>query len=345
MMSYDHARIMANAAYEAIFVLDAESNVVAFNDAARATFSVPNLQIGTPLTDVINSSDLISAIAYARNHQEHNFEVQIVFHEQFYRAKIYLAMQDDTAHYTAVALQNVTELVRLNRARRDMVANISHELRTPIANIRLTIESLFAEDDKPKRKKSIESLKTIARETDSLLWLVQELLDLSMIETGQSIVRMIDTPLQELLQSTIQSMGELAENRQMTIELEHASSIYRVLCDPDLIKRVLVNLIHNGLKYSPMGGIIKVMSRADGDFISITVQDTGSGIPADQVERVFERFYQLDRSRSANEGTGLGLAICKHIVEAHGGEIWAEPAEKVGCGQFSFTLLNADDSL
>lgn len=343
-MTYNYAKLMANATYEGLFVLDPELNIVAFNDATRMIFSDAELKEGSPLTSVINSSDLIGAIAYAQNYQEHNFEVQIVYRDQFYRAKIYLEMEGESLQYTAVALQNVTELVRLNRARRDMVANISHELRTPIANIRLTIESLFAEDDKPKRKRSIESLKAIARETDSLLWLVQELLDLSMIETGQAIVRMIDTPLQELLQSTMDSMSELAENRQMTIQLGGQMN-YRVLCDPDLIKRVLINLIHNALKYSPVGGNIWVIGSHDDEFVCVTVQDSGVGIPADQVERVFERFYQVDRSRSANEGTGLGLAICKHIVEAHGGTIWAEPSEKVGRGQFSFTLLNAVDSM
>lgn len=344
-MTYDYAKLMTNATYEGLLVLDPELTIMAFNDAARAIFSDADLKEGLPLTSVIDSSDLIGAIAYARNYQEHNFEVQIAYREQFYRAKIYLQMEDESLKYSAVALQNVTELVRLNRARRDMVANISHELRTPIANIRLTIESLFAEDDKPKRKRSIESLKAIARETDSLLWLVQELLDLSMIETGQAIVRMIDTPLQELLQSTMDSMSELAKNRQMTIQLD-GNLDYRVLCDPDLTKRVLINLIHNALKYSPVGGDIRLFAHLiDEDFICVTVQDSGVGISADQVERVFERFYQVDRSRSANEGTGLGLAICKHIVEAHGGTIWAEPSEKVGRGQFSFTLLNAVDSM
>jgi two-component system phosphate regulon sensor histidine kinase PhoR len=243
--------------------------------------------------------------------------------------------------FIGLALQDVSELVRLNRARRDMVANISHELRTPIANIRLIIDSLFHEDEKPKRKRSISSIQAIARETDSLLWIMQEMLDLSMIESGQAILRMVEVPLKSLVDEAIERLEDQSESKDLKIVHDVPGEI-QVLCDPDQTRRVLVNLLHNAVKWSPQGETINVRAVNGGDEVIVSVVDHGPGVPDDQVERIFERFYQVDPSRSKQGGTGLGLAICKHIVEAHDGRIWAEGNSQSPGGRFMFTLPSAN---
>jgi two-component system phosphate regulon sensor histidine kinase PhoR len=221
-----------------------------------------------------------------------------------------------------------------------MVANISHELRTPIANIRLIIDSLFHEQEKPKRKESASALRAIARETDSLLWLVQELLDLSMIESGQAILRMVEWSLNELAAEAIERMEDQSDSKDIHIRSEVPEGLL-VWADHEQVRRVLINLIHNAIKWSPQGGTITVTAEQDiaADEVIVSVLDNGPGVPDDQTERIFERFYQIDSSRSGGEGTGLGLAICKHIVEAHGGQIWAEGNQgNTRGGIFRFTL-------
>ncbi len=334
----DH--LMLDAAYEALLIVNSKLEVVSLNASARDLFG-DRAQPGVLVTELLDSNDLNGTLEYIIENREQEFEVQTKLDNRFYRIRTRLQAISDDECYVGIAMQDVTDLVRLNRARRDMVANISHELRNPVAKIRLIIDSLFHEADKPKRKKSIASLRDIARETDSLQWIVQEMLDLSMIESGQSIVRMVDVPLCEMIEAAVSGMEEQAAHRESMIVSDIPDNL-NVLCDRDLARRVVINLLHNAIKYSPEGSTIKASAEADGEYVVITVSDEGPGVPADQAERIFERFYQVDFSRSKNEGTGLGLAICKHIVEAHGGKIWAVPSEEAGGGCFSFTLLNAD---
>jgi two-component system, OmpR family, phosphate regulon sensor histidine kinase PhoR len=331
---------LANAAYDALLVLNSERQVIAINNAAEEMFNRQR-PIGESLLAVTDNLELETMVLNALEYQEEVFEEQLTINKRVYRVRAQVIRRDGNM-FIALALQDISDLVRLNRARRDMVANISHELRTPIANIRLIIDSLFHEDEKPKRKHSISSLQAIARETDSLLWIMQEMMDLSMIESGQSIFRMIDVPLRDLIDDAIDRMEDQAGAKDIKISHDVPKKRY-VLCDWDQIRRVLVNLIHNAIKWSPPGGKIFIDARNGGDEITVIVSDEGPGVPDDQVERIFERFYQVDSSRSGHEGTGLGLAICKHIVEAHGGRIWAEGRSVAKGGRFLFTLAAADD--
>lgn len=332
-------KVMVAAAHEALLVLDEKLEVLALNERAHELLG-DKAVVGTHVSHLMLSSELDATLHYVLENDETEMEVQTKLDNRFYRIRTYLHVESDNTKRIGLAVIDVTELVRLNRARRDMVANISHELRTPIANIRLIIDSLFHEAEKPKRKKSIESLHSIARETDSLLWLVQELLDLSMIESGQAILRMVDVPLEQIIEDTVEIMAEQAIYRETNLVSKVPEGLV-VLCDKDLVRRVLINLIHNAMKYAPKDSDVTISAVNEGEYITLTVLDQGDGVPADQTERIFERFYQVDGSRSKREGTGLGLAICKHIVEAHGGHIWAEEAKTAGGGKFSFTLLNA----
>ncbi|RMG88985.1 MAG: sensor histidine kinase, partial [Chloroflexi bacterium] len=211
----------------------------------------------------------------------------------------------------------------------------------PIARIRLIIDSLFHESEKPKRKDSISSLRAIANETESLQWLVQEMLDLSMIESGQATIRLVDVPLDELVDGALERLEDQCAAKDIKIKSDLPDNLH-VLCDRDLARRVIINLVHNAIKWSPKGEKIVIKAEKQADEVIISVLDNGPGISEDQVDRIFERFYQVDASRSGHEGTGLGLAICRHIVEAHGGRIWAESNKEGGGGRFRFTLLAAN---
>lgn len=334
------ALTLANCAYDALMVFDNEYNVIAINNAAEELFNRVR-PIGDSLISVTGSAELESMLDDAVANEEEMLEEQLTLNNRAYRVRVQVIRRDEN-FFIGVALEDITDLVRLNRARRDMVANISHELRTPIANIRLIIDSLFHEQDKPKRKQSTSALKAIARETDSLLWLVQELLDLSMIETGQAILRMVEFPLTPLIDEVVERMMDQGESKAIKIVSEVADDL-EVLADYDQVRRVIVNLVHNAIKWSPQEGTIVIRAENTGDEVTISVIDSGPGVPDDQTERIFERFYQVDPSRSNGEGTGLGLAICKHIVTAHGGRIWAEGNSKEAGGRFRFTVIRAEE--
>ncbi len=332
---------LANAAYDALLVVDDEHRIIAINDAAEALFNTKR-PIGQTLDELTGQPDLSVMIGDALSYGEENFEDQFAIERRLYRVRVRIVRRAGFT-FTTIALQDVTELVRLNRARRDMVANISHELRTPIANIRLIIEGLFHEQERPRRKQSTTALRAIARETDSLLWLLQELLDLSMIESGQAILRLIDVPLAPVVTEAIARMEDQSEVKNLTVTSTVSEHLF-VLADQDQLRRVLVNLIHNAIKWSPAGKSIQITAEQVEDEVVVSVLDEGPGVAEDQTQRIFERFYQIDPSRSAGEGTGLGLAICRHIIEAHGGRIWAESNQggQRG-GLFRFTLAAADE--
>lgn len=335
------ALTLSNTAFDALLVVDEQTRILASNESAEVLFNNPRPR-GRLLLDVTELPELENMVFDALANEEESFEEQIVYKKRFYRVRSQVIRRDGNL-FIGLAMQDVSELVRLNRARRDMVANISHELRTPIANIRLIIDSLFHEQEKPKRKQSTSAVRAIARETDSLLWLVQELLDLSMIESGQAILRMVEEPVAGIVAEAIERVEDQSDAKEIEIVDETPADLL-ALADRDQVRRVVINLIHNAIKWSPPREKIRVRASGNGDEVTISVLDRGPGVPEEFRERIFERFYQVDPSRSGGEGTGLGLAICKHIVEAHGGRIWVEtnPDTKDGKGGcFKFTLPSA----
>jgi two-component system phosphate regulon sensor histidine kinase PhoR len=247
----------------------------------------------------------------------------------------------------ALAIHDVTELQRLSRARRDFVANISHELRTPLASLRLLTETLLngALDD---QKMAVNLVNKIVAQLDTLYQLAQELLDLSLIESGQAPLKLAAYPLRSIVQAQIDQLLPQAERKKLSLTVDIDPDL-NVLADETMIGRVVTNLIHNGIKFTETGGITISAEKINGlpapkqtappeDWVRISVADTGVGIPPDEISRIFERFYKIDRARNRKQsGTGLGLAIAKHIVEAHGGRIWAESDGKSGT-TFYFTL-------
>jgi two-component system phosphate regulon sensor histidine kinase PhoR len=238
--------------------------------------------------------------------------------------------------FAAIALEDVRELQRLGRARRDMVANISHELRTPITTLRLLVDSL--------RRAVMNDLEIpdgmihkISAEIEVLEQMAQELLDLSMIESGRAEFALIPIQALDVVAGAAGRFSERALRKALTISYDIDPAL-RILADPEQIGRVLSNLLHNSIKYTPEEGKITIAAYPTDDMMMrFTITDTGPGIPVGDRDRIFERFYRADQARHT-EGTGLGLAIAKHIVRAHGGEIWAENPPGGSGAQICFTV-------
>lgn len=328
-------RLMADCTSTVLCVLDERCQVLSLNRRACELFIVETGFTGS-LSDLAGSTELENLVNEALFNQERELQEQLYLNGRWWRVRIQIVRAMEQGLLVCLALEDVSQLVRLNRARRDMVANISHELRTPIANIRLIIDSLFLDNEKPGRKSSIRSLHAIGRETDALQWMSEELLDLSMIESGQALMKMVDTQARVVVDEAIERLADMSAARNVRIVQKVPADLY-VLCDPDKLGRVLVNLLHNALKWSPPDKKIRIEARRDGEEIRFGVLDRGEGVPQEHMSRIFERFYQADPSRGM-EGTGLGLAICRHIIEAHGGSIRAESNEIRDGGRFFFTV-------
>jgi two-component system phosphate regulon sensor histidine kinase PhoR len=234
-----------------------------------------------------------------------------------------------------VILQDLTRIRRLETVRRDFISNISHELRTPLAGLKALVDTLRggAIKDRPAAKRF---LKRMDAEVDTLTQMVEELLELSRIESGLAPLRLAPTPIAEVVIPPVDRLRPQAERAGLEFTVHPLPEAPQVLADVERARQVLTNLLHNAVKFTPPGGRITVAARPAGDEVVFSVQDTGVGIPAEDLPRIFERFYKADQARSGG-GTGLGLAIAKHVVQGHGGHIWAESVEGQG-SIFYFTL-------
>ena len=235
-----------------------------------------------------------------------------------------------------LVFHDLTRIRLLENTRREFVANVSHELRTPLSLIKGYVETLLdgAIHDPDL---SAKFLQTIERHSNRLTNLIEDLLTISRLESGQITLQLRAIPLRPFAASLIAELQSRAKERGTTIVNEIPEQLHG-RADPDRLEQVFVNLVDNAIKYGRAKGNVIVKGRAINGHVELCVADDGPGIPPEACERVFERFYRVDKARSRDSGgTGLGLAIVKHIVQSHGGKVWVE--SEVGQGaEFYFTL-------
>ena len=242
-----------------------------------------------------------------------------------------------------LVMEDVSELRRLQRIRTEFIDNLSHELRTPITTISLLAETA-ARDAEAAPARLRDKISKIEIETGHLTQMVNELLDLSRIESGTVQLLLDDVDMVRLAQTTSERLRLFAERQGLRLRFDLPNQVLRVRGDEDRLGQVLINLLHNAVKFSPNGGDIVVgVQEGEGEVVT-WVRDPGIGVPAADRARIFERFYKVDRARVRGRGgTGLGLSIARHVVESHGGRIWVESTEGEG-STFSFTVPMAPAS-
>jgi two-component system phosphate regulon sensor histidine kinase PhoR len=324
---------MLGGVSDAVFMVDRHGEITHVNEAAARMFNLGEKPVGRSFIEVMRDHEfdaLLKKGLATGSRQEGTIELRPS--RRVYGVTVSPANIGPGA---VMIVRDLTEIRRLEKVRRDFVANISHELRTPLASLKLLAETLkngAAEDPAV----AADFLDRIGVETDKLTQMVQELGELSRIESGES--PLIKKPLDAaaMIHKVAERLRPQADRASLTLSAVAAPDLKPVPADIDRIEQVLVNIIHNAIKFTPAGGKIIVAAVPTRNGVEFSVRDTGIGISTEDLPRIFERFYKADKARSGG-GTGLGLAIAKHIVQSHSGEIRAESVPGQG-STFYFTL-------
>lgn len=317
---------------DGILLADAQGQVQFANLAAKKIFEIDD-PLQRSVAEVIRNYQLIET--WRKSQQARELCVESV--ELPSRKKILqlIVIPDEHAEGSLLVAQDLTHVRKLETVRRDFISNISHELRTPLASLKALTETL-QDGALSDLEVAPHFLNRINTEVDALAQMAQELLDLSRIESGQVELNLAPLSPQMLLASVAGRMKLQVERAGLKLSVNCEERLKDIMADKNRLEQVLVNLIHNAVKFTKPGGEISLFAESVTGAMRIGVRDSGIGIPVENLNRIFERFYRVDRSRTGS-GTGLGLSISKHIVEAHGGKIWAESEEGYG-SVFYFTV-------
>jgi two-component system phosphate regulon sensor histidine kinase PhoR len=338
----DRARMEAILAgmVEGVIVVDPQGRLQLVNDAARQMLKLDEAWIGRPYVETIRLpaiAELVAAVLFGRTPDA----LQLSPPRDPSRTIMARAAPATgaVAHGVILVLHDITELRRADQIRRDFVANVSHELRTPLTAIRGYVEALSdgdAEEDERRRFLGI-----IARHTQRMERLVKDLLRLARLDAGQETIDLIACDTRSLVETVIVDVAPALSARGQHIDVIVGPGAETVRADPAKLHDALRNLVANAITYAPEQSTIRIGAEREGGRVAVSVADQGPGIPDEDLSRVFERFYRVDKSRARDPGgTGLGLAIVKHLVELQGGTVRADNGAERGA-RFTITIAAA----
>ncbi len=331
---------------EGVLVVDGRTRILMVNDALRQLLSLSSDVSDRMPVEIIRNAELEEAIRKAIRDGE-NISLELGLNKAGEKTLEVSVVsihpsggkdEDSEGIRGAVAVfHDITRLKQLEKIRQDFVANVSHELRTPLTTIKGYAETLL--DGALKEDQAFQFVQVIQRHTDRLTKIVEDLLMLSKIETKEFQLKMELIPLPNFIDDVIDFLREPAEKKKISLARHDMPSSLAVWADRSYLEQILINLLDNAIKYTSEGGRVIVSAfEKDSKDIEFSIEDNGIGIPKEDLSRIFERFYRVDKGRSKElGGTGLGLSIVKHLVQAHGGRVWVE--SQLGKGStFYFTL-------
>jgi len=328
-----------NSMIEGLLLLDEDKHVQLANRAFIELFDVAADLYGKTVLEVVRQHELAEIVEkVAAQKQVLGYEIKLGgLSERVLQINAAGVFDNDGKKQgTILVFHDLTRLKQLERTREEFVANVSHELRTPLSLIKGYTETLL-DGAKDNPEVATKFLQTIQRNSERLQLLIEDLLTISELESGRLKMNLQSVRLHSLVDRVLEDFKTQAGSRR--VELKNTVPELTARADADRLQQVLGNLIGNAIKYGREGGHVNVTGhQLDGTAIELCVQDDGPGIPAESLERVFERFYRIDKARSREQGgTGLGLSIVKHIVASHGGKVWARSEPGSGAA-FYFTL-------
>lgn len=318
---------------EGLLLLDPDRRIRLANRAIREVFDLRLDPTGRPLIEVLRHPVVLRDVETALTQRKPVEEsvIRIPGSGRAFELRVTpLSFGEEGAfHGALVLLFDVTRLEVLEGVRRDFVANVSHELRTPLTSIKAFVETLLEgglEDEKNSRK----FLEIVQRHADRMGALIEDLTDLSLIETGSVTLDVQEIDAAEVVRETVEPLQPLARDGNLEIRLDLPSP-FPVRADRRRLEEMLTNLVDNAIKFNRPGGHVRIAGHEDEDRTVLVVEDSGEGIPSESLERIFHRFYRVDPNRSRElGGTGLGLSIVKHLMRLHGG--WVRAESELGQG-------------
>jgi two-component system phosphate regulon sensor histidine kinase PhoR len=328
---------------EGVMAVDPQGRVILVNSALGQMFELNSSFYGKSYHQVIcnhNLNQFIREVLSTQQEKTKEISFSLPQKREFMIRSSVVEKQRAGTTFALFVFHDITELKKLDKVRKDFVANVSHELRTPLTSMKGFVEALQdgAIND---AEQSSRFLSIISQHTDRMNKIIADLLQLSQIESKELGLKIAPFFVKELVEDVVSTLKRSAEEKSQSIKIDLHSPDQKVLGDKYRISQALTNLVDNAIKYTPEKGDIKIVSRDKGEFAEIAVMDNGIGIPQEDLPRIFERFYTVDKARSRElGGTGLGLSIVKHIIEAHGGEVSVQSLLGKG-SEFSFTLKKA----
>jgi two-component system phosphate regulon sensor histidine kinase PhoR len=324
-LSRDRARMQAILAgmVEGVLVVDRDGRLQLVNRAAQQMLEMPGAEPGRHYLEAIRHPDVNAQVTRALHGASAGARELALGRGAALTFVARAAAVGGAAGGAVVVLHDISDLRRADRARRDFVANISHELRTPLTAIRGYVEALR---DHPADAAAQDGrfLDIIWRQTNRLQHLVTDLLRLARLDAHEERLDLADCDVRSILEAVAADLAPSARSRQQRVSIDVSAGARHAAADPAKLHDVVRNLVENAVNYSPEGGAIHLAAARDDGAVVLTVSDSGPGIPPDDLRRVFERFYRVDRSRDRQAGgTGLGLAIVRHLVELHAGTVTA----------------------
>ena len=323
---------MLDSMQEAVVAVTPEG-LVRWSNAVMQQMAGTQIRVGRPLVHSVRDPELLACVHGALEHGEVRFGRA----SSLAPGRVFEINAAPLPSGGALSvLHDVTRIEAAEKSRREFIANVSHELRTPLTSIQGYVETLV-EDPETNPETTREFLAVILKNATRMNRLTEDLLALASVESPNYKLSLQPAKASALVQDSIEALGGMVVDSGIELESAGAPDAM-VMADPDAMNQVFGNLIENAMKYGKTGKKIRVGARALESEVEFSVEDFGPGIASEHLERIFERFYRIDKARSRESGgTGLGLAIVKHIVMAHGGRIWAE--SELGCGaSFHFTL-------
>ena len=323
-LSRDRARMEAilSGMVEGVLVVDRQGRLQLVNRAAQQMLRVEPSAAGRTYLEVIRHPDIAAQLTAALHGEEIGGQELTLARDPGRTLLTRAAPVSGPSGGAVLVLHDITDLRRADQIRRDFVANVSHELRTPLTAIRGYVEALL---DGPSDAESTHKfLEIIARHSTRMERLVKDLLRLARLDARQELLETARCDIKQIFSAVTADLAPMIEDKGQRVTMDVLSEARHVEGDPAKLHDIIRNLVENAVNYSPEGTEVSLGAAQDNGTYTITVSDSGPGIPSEDLTRVFERFYRVDKSRSRPGGTGLGLAIVKHLVELHGGEAVAE---------------------
>jgi two-component system, OmpR family, phosphate regulon sensor histidine kinase PhoR len=320
---------------DGVIMTDIKGNILMANPASGNLFGFKEeTVIGKPLIEAIINHEIEETLKKCLSTRQRQ-EAQIESISGKYLRVIAVPLIAEFISGALLSIQDLSELRNLQTMRRIFVGNVSHELRTPLAGIKAITETL--QDGAINDHEAAHNfLNRVNVEVDNLTQMVNELIDLSQIETGKTSLNLDSVNINLIVQEVANRLAPQAERKQISLTKDLAEGLPSIQVDQGRIQQVVTNILFNAIKFTPEKGHIQVTTDVSSDCIRVRVSDSGIGISKDDLPHIFERFFKADKSRTG-KGSGLGLAIAKHIIQAHGGKIWVESQEGKG-STFSFCL-------